>query len=87
MAFNMKNLALLHSNACRRLLDDGMLEDAIRYCIAQGVEPPLPPCKPSTADYEQCVALANETLSDYGWWEKRLKTQASRSAHGRTGEP
>lgn len=82
----MKSLALLHSNACRRLLDEGMLEDAIRNCVARGVEPPSSPCRANTPEYARCVALANETLSDYGWWERRLKTQASRSVLGRIAE-
>jgi len=55
------------------------LEDAVRYCIAQGIEPPFPPCSKPSSDYERCVELAKETLSDYGWWEKRLKVQASRN--------
>ncbi|MBA5607723.1 hypothetical protein H3H36_20410 [Duganella sp. FT3S] len=73
------NLALIHSTACRELLNDGELEDAIRYCVEQGIEPPIPPCAKMSSDYEHCVALAKETLSDYGWWEKRLKVRDARS--------
>ena len=72
------NLALLHSAACRDLLNEGELEDAVRYCVAQGVEPPVPPCAKFSPDYERCVELAKETLSDYGWWEKRLKVRDAR---------
>jgi hypothetical protein len=79
------NIALIHSTACRELLHEGALEDAVRYCIAQGIEPPFPPCTKESPDYDRCVELAKETLSDYGWWEKRLKVQASRSRR-QTGE-
>lgn len=72
------NLALLHSTACRDLLNEGDLEDAVRYCVAQGVEPPVPPCSKLSPDFDRCVELAKETLSDYGWWEKRLKVRESR---------
>jgi len=72
------NLALIHSTACQDLLNEGGLEDAVRYCIAQGIEPPVPPCSKASPDYQRCVEMAKETLSDYGWWEKRLKVQHSR---------
>lgn len=72
------NFALIHSTACRELLNDGDLEDAVRYCVAQGIEPPVPPCSKLTPDYDRCVELAKETLSDYGWWEKRLKVRDAR---------
>lgn len=72
------NLALIHSTACRELLNEGDLGDAVRYCIAQGIEPPVPPCSKLSSDYEQCVQVAQETLSDYGWWEKRLKVRNAR---------
>lgn len=72
------NLAMLHSTACRELLNEGDLEDAVRYCIAQGIEPPVPPCTRLSSDYERCVEVAKETLSDYGWWEKRLKVRNTR---------
>lgn len=75
---SMKNLALIHSTACRTLLDDGQLDDALRYCLAQGIAPPFSPCDKTAPEYERCVALAKETLSDYGWWEKRLKLRAAR---------
>jgi hypothetical protein len=74
------NLALIHSTACRNLLNDGDLEDAVRYCISQGIEPPVPPCSKASPDYLRCVEVAKETLSDYGWWEKRLKVQQSMSS-------
>lgn len=72
------NLALIHSTACRELLNEGDLEDAVRYCVAQGIEPPVPPCSKLSSDYERCVEVAKETLSDYGWWEKRLKVRHTR---------
>ena len=72
------NFALTHSTACRELLNEGDLEDAVRYCIAQGIEPPVPPCTRLSSDYERCVEVAQETLSDYGWWEKRLKIRNTR---------
>ncbi|HEY0585520.1 MAG TPA: hypothetical protein VGD52_05265 [Pseudoduganella sp.] len=72
------NLALIHSTACQDLLNNGGLEDAVRYCVAQGIEPPVPPCSKTSPDYLRCVELAKETLSDYGWWEKRLKVQHTR---------
>lgn len=72
------NLALTHSTACRELLNEGDLEDAVRYCLAQGIEPPVPPCSKASPDYLRCVEVAKETLSDYGWWEKRLKVQHTR---------
>lgn len=72
------NLAMIHSTACRELLNEGDLEDAVRYCIAQGIEPPVPPCTRLSTDYERCVDVAKETLSDYGWWEKRLKVRNTR---------
>jgi hypothetical protein len=59
-------------------LEAGGLDDAVRYCVAQGIEPPVPPCAQQSADYEHCVLLAKETLSDYGWWEKRLKVRDAR---------
>ncbi|WP_028103770.1 hypothetical protein [Pseudoduganella violaceinigra] len=72
------NLALIHSTACRDLLNDGELEDAVRYCISQGIKPPVPPCAKDSPDYLRCVEVAKETMSDYGWWEKRLKVQHAR---------
>lgn len=72
------NFALIHSTVCRDLLEGGDLDDAVRYCVAQGIEPPVPPCVKQTPDFERCVALAKETLSDYGWWEKRLKVRDAR---------
>jgi hypothetical protein len=72
------NLALVHSTACSELLDEGELDDAVRYCIAQGIEPPFPPCSKLAPEYARCVELAKATLSDYGWWEKRLKTRNAR---------
>lgn len=73
------NFALIHSTVCRDLLEEGDLDDAVRYCMAQGIEPPVPTCAEQSPDYEHCVALAKETLSDYGWWEKRLKVRDARS--------
>lgn len=75
---NIMNLALIHSTVCRDLLDKGELADAVRYCVAQGVEPPVPACSELPDDDERCVARAKETLSDYGWWEKRLKVRDAR---------
>jgi len=72
------NLALIHSTACQDLLNQGELDDAVRYCIAQGIEPPFPPCSKSSPDYRRCVDMAQETLSDYGWWEKRVKVRHAR---------
>lgn len=72
------NPALIHSTVCRDLLEEGELADAVRYCVAQGVEPPVPPCSEHAPDYERCVELAKETLSDYGWWDKRLKIRDAR---------
>lgn len=74
------NFALIHSTTCRELLNEGDLEDAVRYCVAQGVEPPVPPCSKLAPDYDRCVELAKETLSDYGWWEKRLKVRDARDS-------
>jgi hypothetical protein len=79
----MTNQALLHSTACRDLLDAGRLEDALAYCEAQGVAPPFSPCVQGTPEYGQCVEQATQTLSDYGWWEKRLKLKAARQPHAR----
>ena len=73
------NLALIHSTVCRDLLEVGELADALRYCAKQGVEPPLPPCSEQQDNYEDCVAWAREALTDYGWWEKRLKIRDARS--------
>lgn len=73
------NCAHMHSTACHDLLSEGELADAVRYCVAQGIEPPVPPCAKDAPDYERCVALAKATLSDYGWWEKRLKVRDARS--------
>ena len=72
------NLALIHSTACQDLFNEGGLEDAVRYCFVQGIEPPVPPCSKASPDYLRCVEMAKETLSDYGWWEKRLKVQHTR---------
>jgi len=78
------NLAAKHSSACQELMNEGALADAVHYCLAQGVLPPFPPCDRTSPDYEQCAELAKETLSDYGWWEKRLKLRDARAA--RQGE-
>lgn len=72
------NLAQIHSAVCHDLLNEGELADAIRYCVAQGIEPPVPPCAKDAPGYERCVALAKEALCDYGWWEKRLKVRNAR---------
>ena len=72
------NLALIHSTKCQDLLNEGQLEDAVHYCVAQGIEPPVPACVKLAPDYQRCVELAKETLSDYGWWEKRLKVREAR---------
>jgi hypothetical protein len=79
----MTNLALVHSTACRDLIEEGRLEDALAYCENQGVAPPFSPCVQGTPEYDQCVQQAMETLSDYGWWEKRLKLKAARQPHNR----
>lgn len=68
----------MHSTMCRNLLNEGSLDDAVRYCVAQGIEPPVPPCAKCSPDYQRCVELAKETLSDYGWWEKRLRVRSTR---------
>ena len=81
----MVNLALVHSNACRALIDDGLLEDALRYCAEHDIVPPYSPCIETDPDYERCIEQAKEALSDYGWWEKRLKIRASRSAIAHAG--
>jgi hypothetical protein len=77
----LNHLALVHSTACRALLEDGELNDAIHYCIAQGIEPPFPPCDQRAAEYADCLARAAVSLCDYGWWEKRLKLHHVRRAH------
>jgi len=83
----MPNLALVHSTECRNLLEAGRLEDALAYCVTAGVAPPFSPCVQGTPTYEQCVELAKETLSDYGWWEKRLKLKAARQPkHRKMGQ-
>lgn len=74
------NRALTHSTACRDLLDYGDLDDAVRYCLAQGIEPPFSLCSKSDPEYARCVEIAKATLSDYGWWEKRLKIRHARLA-------
>jgi hypothetical protein len=79
----MTNLALIHSSECRDLLEAGRLEDALAYCVAQGVAPPFSPCVQGAPGYRECVEQAKETLSDYGWWEKRLKLKAARQLHSR----
>jgi hypothetical protein len=81
----MTNLALVHSGACRALIDDGQLEDALRYCAEQGIVPPFSPCLQGTPEYDRCIEQAKEALSDYGWWEKRLKMRTSRSAIAHAG--
>ncbi|MBA5688310.1 GGDEF domain-containing protein [Rugamonas apoptosis] len=84
---NNMNLALIHSTVCRDLLEEGELADAVRYCVAQGVEPPVPACSELSRDYERCVERAKETLSDYGWWEKRLKVRDARCRLQESREP
>jgi len=79
----MTDLALACSTECRDLLELGRLNDALAYCVAQGIVPPFSPCVPGTPEYAQCVELAKEMLSDYGWWEKRLKLKAARQTHSR----
>lgn len=74
------NLALVHSAACRELVDKGDLNDAIRYCIGRGIEPPFPPCEKHAPDYADCLERAATSLCDYGWWEKRLKLHNARLA-------
>ena len=80
------NLALIHSTTCRDLLNEGELEEAVRYCVAQGIEPPVPLCVKPSPEYEQCVEHAKETLSDYGWWEKRLKVRDARARRQAEGK-
>lgn len=75
---SMMNLALIHSTMCHALLERGGLDDAVRYCVAQGVEPPVSPCSEFARDYEHCVERVKQALSDYGWWEKRLKVREAR---------
>lgn len=82
----MDNLALTHSTTCRELIDAGQLEDALNYCSLQGIAPPFSPCVRNTPGYDRCVELAKETLSDYGWWEKRLKLQDARQLHARDSD-
>jgi len=77
------DLALVHSTKCQQLLEEEELNEAIRYCIAQGIEPPLPPCDKRAPDYAHCVEAAKASLSDYGWWKKRLKLQGARTGSGR----
>jgi len=65
------------------LLDYGELGDAVRYCISQGIEPPFPLCSKVDPEYARCEEIAKATLSDYGWWEKRLKIRRARLAAAR----
>jgi ribulose bisphosphate carboxylase small subunit len=74
------NLALIHSTACQELLDEGELNDAIRYCIAQGIEPPFQLCDKRAPDYAYWLERATTSFCDYGWWEKRLKLYHARLA-------
>ncbi|WP_147373791.1 hypothetical protein [Massilia cavernae] len=74
------NEALKHSNACRELLDDERLADAIAYCSAQRVEPPQCSLTADSVNADRLRNLAKNMLSDYGWWLKRLKIRAAREA-------
>lgn len=80
---SMSNLALACATECRDLLDPGRLSDALAYCVTQGVMPPFSPCVRGMPEYALCVELTKEALSDYGWWEKRLKLKAARQARSR----
>lgn len=82
----MSKQALIHSTVCGELLDEGLLDNALAYCVAQGIAPPFSPCVEHSPDYAQCVELAQQTLCDYGWWEKRLKLQAARLSNAREAD-
>jgi len=65
--------ALSYAKACREMLEDGELADALEYCRAQRIDPP--PCSTTTesvgADRQRTVA--SNLLLDPGWWRERLR--------------
>jgi hypothetical protein len=67
--------AMRHSAACRALLEQDRLSEALAYCVSQQVEPPQFPGGVRAAG-EQVSAL----LQDCGWWGKRLKIRRARVA-------
>lgn len=70
--------ALIHASACRELLDNGRLSDALEYCKNQGIEPPQCSLNAQSANADRLRILAMNLLADFGWWSKRLKIQAAR---------
>ena len=70
--------ALRHANACRELLEDGELADALEYCRTQRIDPP--PCSLTTqsvgADRQRTVA--SNLLLDLGRWRKRRRMLKAR---------
>jgi hypothetical protein len=74
------NAALKHANACFDLLEDGKLDEALNYCTAHKIVPPQYPDSAEAAVAESALARVKAMLSDYGWWEKRLKIRAARAA-------
>jgi hypothetical protein len=67
--------ALRHADACRELLEQNGLTEALAYCVAQQIEPPH--CR---GDGPSAKAQTAELLQDCGWWEKRLKICYVRAA-------
>jgi len=77
------NSALTHATACGGLLESGGVAEAVRYCLAQGIEPPIPACTRSDPQHARYLEIAESTLSQYGWWQKRLKIRHARLATSR----
>jgi hypothetical protein len=67
--------ALRHAEACRELLDQQGLDEALAYCAAQQIEPPH-----CIGDGPSAEAQTRALLQDCGWWEKRLKLRHVRAA-------
>lgn len=79
----MTDEALIHSTACRELLEHGSLKAALAYCAAQQVEPPQCSLTAISPNAERLRETAKRMLTDYGWWAKRLKLSAVRAAEMR----
>lgn len=75
--------ALIHSTACRDLLEHENLKGALAYCVAQQVEPPQCSLTAISQNAERLRETTKRMLTDYGWWSKRLKLRAARAAEMR----
>lgn len=73
----MEQIALLHSQACCKLIEWRGVEAALSYCAAHQVELPTWVRQANAAATTPMSELAMRTIGDKAWWTERLRVKAS----------